>query len=685
MLHSLKARLALLFSLMGVLFSVGLVSVEHSRRHQVHLLLDRTTSSSSARFDSLLAARSTLLARLARHCASCDDVIRLVRTADTTSAASRLAPVLRNHGLDVLFVCTREGELVWAQAEGFSPGPSAQELGLGEACRQGGVSPDGLTAFFAKGPHGVFQLSGAQIRDARSSAPLGFVFLGWKWDEARLRHLAAISGTTVALSDAPPGPATRDPWVVSFTVPLPGLGGQPVASLWVESTLPGIEAFWRASRQYLYLSILFAAGLIVGAVFAVTYWVSWPLRRISRSLTTDDPSFVEPLKRHQSEFGDIAHLIDRFFQQRQQLERENLERRRAEEGLRVSHRFLEIANRHRELEPLLREFSLEIERFTGCTMAGVTLSFTEDGSKVEFTVGFGDTPHAHVIPCTRTEVRGICRAIMAGRVTPGASCFTEAGSCVMNQASRQLRQALGELHWDICTRCWRLDFESVALVPIKAQDRILGLIQVADQRQHMFPPHVVDALEGVAKQLGIAVLRVKAEERLAFLATHDLLTGLPNRAMAGFRFQLAMSTAEERRERIALMLLDLDYFKSINDTLGHAAGDKLLQAASSRLTRILRRTDTAVRMGGDEFLVILPQVLTPEDVSKVAAKILECLREPFLIEGRELRISGTIGVAVYPDHGADIDTLLKHADIAMYRAKAQGRNTFCVFSAEGQP
>ncbi len=132
------------------------------------------------------------------------------------------------------------------------------------------------------------------------------------------------------------------------------------------------------------------------------------------------------------------------------------------------------------------------------------------------------------------------------------------------------------------------------------------------------------------------------------------------------------------------MLLDLDHFKEVNDTLGHGVGDKLLQVVGDRLTSILRKGDTVARMGGDEFMVLLPEIAGGEDAAEVAAKILEAFREPFVFDGHELHITTSIGIAIYPDDGEDGDTLTKNADIAMYRAKDRGRDNYQRYTKPSQ-
>ena len=173
-----------------------------------------------------------------------------------------------------------------------------------------------------------------------------------------------------------------------------------------------------------------------------------------------------------------------------------------------------------------------------------------------------------------------------------------------------------------------------------------------------------------------------AEERINFLAFHDALTGLPNRMIVRERLEQAFLHANRFEHKVALLFLDLDNFKSINDTLGHSVGDKLLIEIGARLTSVLRQTDTVCRQGGDEFLIILPDLSDTAKVAEILDNIMQWMRNPFVIYGHELNTSFSVGVAIYPEDGDDFDTLMKNADIAMYQAKDFGRNTYRFFDAK---
>jgi diguanylate cyclase (GGDEF)-like protein/PAS domain S-box-containing protein len=174
----------------------------------------------------------------------------------------------------------------------------------------------------------------------------------------------------------------------------------------------------------------------------------------------------------------------------------------------------------------------------------------------------------------------------------------------------------------------------------------------------------------------------KSEEMLHFLAYHDVLTGLPNRLL--FTDRLGHSIEEARRERrqIAVLFLDLDHFKDINDTLGHAVGDELLKGVERQLSAQTRKSDTVARIGGDEFILLLENVDVPRYAGAVAEKFLNLLAKPITVAGYEIFITASIGISIFPDDGNDVTTMVKNADTAMYHAKSNGRNGYCFYAAD---
>jgi diguanylate cyclase (GGDEF)-like protein len=170
--------------------------------------------------------------------------------------------------------------------------------------------------------------------------------------------------------------------------------------------------------------------------------------------------------------------------------------------------------------------------------------------------------------------------------------------------------------------------------------------------------------------------------RMSYLAQHDSLTDLPNRGLLNDRLNHAICLAHRRRKKMAVLFLDIDRFKHVNDSLGHEIGDRLLQSVARRLLSCVRRSDTVSRQGGDEFVILLSEVAQAQDAAVSAEKMLQAMSATHRIDEHELRVTGSIGIVVYPDDGTQADILLKHADFAMYHAKEQGRNNYQFFEPD---
>jgi diguanylate cyclase (GGDEF)-like protein/PAS domain S-box-containing protein len=170
--------------------------------------------------------------------------------------------------------------------------------------------------------------------------------------------------------------------------------------------------------------------------------------------------------------------------------------------------------------------------------------------------------------------------------------------------------------------------------------------------------------------------RKQFEQKLAEMATHDSLTGLPNRILLSDRLMIGSELTRRSGHRLAVLMLDLDRFKAVNDSMGHSVGDELLKAVGQRLSSMMRKSDTISRLGGDEFVLVLPQIARIDDVTKFAQRILGAFQEPFVFGSHRLQITTSVGIAIYPEDGTNIENLLKNADSAMYLAKEQGRGIY---------
>ncbi len=230
--------------------------------------------------------------------------------------------------------------------------------------------------------------------------------------------------------------------------------------------------------------------------------------------------------------------------------------------------------------------------------------------------------------------------------------------------------------------------------------------EIYSLRQDQLPSHALSFMSDVIIVLMVAGLAVwfvakdlhkalhkltlemdaarKAQAQMTHFVQHDVLTGLPNRAHGIALIESAMLEARERQLRVGLLFVDLDYFKSINDSMGHTAGDDFLRQISGRLKRAVRTSDKVMRQGNDEFVIVMANVSDLSQISSIATSILSRVSRPVTIQGTEVTTSCSIGIAVYPDDGADAETLLRQADVAMYQAKESGRNTYRFFDKSMQ-
>ena len=208
-----------------------------------------------------------------------------------------------------------------------------------------------------------------------------------------------------------------------------------------------------------------------------------------------------------------------------------------------------------------------------------------------------------------------------------------------------------------------------------------ALVQVRTELEDLVEARTLELRSTVKALQAKAAEQLQGEQRIRQLAHFDALTGLPNRLLLTDRCATALSMAQRSQGAVALMFLDLDHFKTINDSLGHRIGDAVLVQLAARLRTLVREQDTVSRLGGDEFIILLPDT-NAAGAARVAAKLLQLAQSPMLVEGHELAITPSIGIAIYPKDGADLDTLSKCADAAMYQAKADGRNGFHFYAGE---
>ena len=231
--------------------------------------------------------------------------------------------------------------------------------------------------------------------------------------------------------------------------------------------------------------------------------------------------------------------------------------------------------------------------------------------------------------------------------------------------------------------------ESGAAFPLLIRGQVVGVMLFLSAERDTFTPEFVELLQRLADNVSFALdnfdradEKTKADARIEYLASHDSLTKLPNRDMFNELLRHAIESARRNQRQFAVLFIDLDRFKVINDSLGHDAGDLLLVEVANRLRHTLRSSDVVARLGGDEFVVILEETAESHDVERIARNLLSVLSQPLQLSGHECHTTASIGIALYPSDGADAQMLTKKADMAMYLAKEDGKNGLRFFTSE---
>jgi diguanylate cyclase (GGDEF)-like protein/PAS domain S-box-containing protein len=278
------------------------------------------------------------------------------------------------------------------------------------------------------------------------------------------------------------------------------------------------------------------------------------------------------------------------------------------------------------------------------------------------------------------NLAGVYRSTLEGRILDCNESFAR----IFGYASRE--EVLRQAAWDFYVRpedreaalAKLLERQSLSNYELCLKRKDGSTVWVLESESLIEGPDGrLSVIEGTAIDI---TERKRAEEQVKHLAFHDPLTNLPNRLLFNDRLTLAVAQAHRHSQRLAVLFLDLDRFKVINDSLGHSVGDELLRQVAERIQESVREGDTVARLGGDEFTLLVPGITAEEDAAKIARKICDAIHAPFWIDGRELFVTTSVGVSVYPSDGHDAETLVRNADSAMYRAKEQGRDNYQLYT-----
>lgn len=323
------------------------------------------------------------------------------------------------------------------------------------------------------------------------------------------------------------------------------------------------------------------------------------------------------------------------------------------------------------------------------------------------TVYLWDESHRALVPRVRARDDGTCDDLLAalGAIAPmhlQHSPPEDESATPVDAHSPLLRRLVEEHapividascgHDDLVAWLERSGYQQAVCAPIFASGLLLGVVATF----FLTPPQpsieedseLLSRLTSLVDQAGASVRNLELVERVRHLAWHDPLTGLANRRLFEDRVDQELSRSQRAGDPVCLFFIDLDNFKGVNDVHGHATGDALIKEVADRLRSSIRQQDTAARVGGDEFVLLLPSISDPKHIVELAQRTLAILRAPFVFDDLEITVSASIGIAVAPEHGTSYDDLVNHADHAMYRAKAQGRDSFTLFrpvAVEGTP
>ncbi len=628
-MRSLQTKVTLLLTICFLCCSLGLLSWQHYQQQTLQEATEILRRQENKRAEKIL---SMLTASLKTYGTNYSFSNSLSRCLNSQTGCSQSDLNMLDAGIgdmDGIWVFDSEGRLVYGKYRSGLPKlpvlPPEQILTAFNLQKQ--------EMFLLETPSGILQLSGITINEANDhnheNMPHGYLFAGRLWDKAALDRLGVLTGSNVTLSrlTTQPTQLVQNSQEVEIEIPLVSYNGTG-AYFRFHYRVPLLSMQQEVLHATSIWVFCFSSALFLALSIGLYYWISSPLKLLTGCLSLQTPEALDHFQPDTHEVSELTRLVRDFFWQKHviQQDRDLLEVRVEDRTQALRDAMNSMSEMQAQLQALLANLPV------------VVFALDEKGI-ITFFQGKG----MQSIGIDRPQVVG--RSVFRSRHFRSDSEHGRRVEDVLAGEERSWNMLLGQRYFDI--QCSPLHDD---------QGKVTSVIGVA-----------LDVTE-----------RVRFEDRLLHQAQHDALTGLPNRRLFQDRLDQALTRGRRDGRKVAILFLDLDNFKLVNDTLGHEAGDQLLKQITHRITRVLGPSHLLARLGGDEFTVVVEHFTSTTTVERLAERIRLSMEESFELEGQEIFCRSSVGV-VYSTPESSVGEMLRNADIAMYRSKEEGKGCYTTF------
>jgi diguanylate cyclase (GGDEF)-like protein len=618
-MRSLQTKVAILLAICFLCCSLGLFAWQTQQRQAISDTTYFLKLEAQTRIGRLLELTSAPLKTYCNDAPYRKDISEFLSSLSIPKRKTLAATDLAQSGLDGLWIYRATGESLYAQQRTTQ----ASALPLTENQVVEYFKNNSSPHFFLHTDQGVLELYGTRL--PQNAAML---LVGKYWNDAFIKQLEGITGSSIELCQMDHTPSIKTALQEQVVVEFDLRQGESPLKMHFHLYTPSLNVQQQALHTTPILLFCFSSTLMLVLSIALYHWVSLPLKRLAMSLNQQSPEPLAALKPDTEEVSELAGMVRAFFSQQQtiQQDRDLLEAR--------------VAERTQELRDAIASMSeMQARLKTVLANIPVVVFAIDENSNVTFFEGRG--MESIGIRSNQITHRSVYRHFHFRRDSEYGRYIED----VLAGESRAWTMPIGPRSFDI--QCSPLRNEA---------GECMGMIGVA-----------LDVTE-----------RLRFEDRLLHQAHHDALTGLPNRQFFQDRLEQALTRARREERKIAVLFLDLDNFKLVNDTLGHEAGDLLLQQITQRINKLLGPGRMLARLGGDEFTILVEHFSSPSSVEQLAERIRVEMEESFLLESQEIFCRSSVGV-VYSNMDSTVGELLRNADIAMYRSKEKGKGRHTTF------